>query len=242
MPVIADDLTHWNDIFNWRQHHYQLISESTSGSNAIVANLGSQASVQTMIKFGKVARKHNLLSVAQKSIQGIENVSSADCFQKILQTVKCSIQLANYSENSQNDLVEALNALESVNMEHIPAEQKAELTAYKGYMYTYLGRSPEANKSFALATDLCDNSNKAWALYGEYLEIVFSRNPKLHSMGISAITCFLHASRDQSETKTRKYLAKAIWLLTYEGTRAEMLKVFENYMLGAPTLNWLPCK
>lgn len=59
-------------------------------------------------------------------------------------------------------------------------------------------------------------------------------------MGVSAITCFLHASREQSETKTRKYLAKVIWLLTYEETRVEMLKVFENYMLGAPTLNWLP--
>lgn len=135
MPLIADDLTHWNDIFTWRQHHYQLLSESTAGSNAIVANLGSQASAQTLIKFGKVARKHNLLSVAQKSIQGIETVSSvSDCFQKIVQNVKCSIQLAQCSENSQNDLTEALKSLELVNIEIFSAEQKAELTAYKGYL------------------------------------------------------------------------------------------------------------
>lgn len=25
LPVIADDLTHWSDIFTWRQHHYQFI-------------------------------------------------------------------------------------------------------------------------------------------------------------------------------------------------------------------------
>lgn len=25
LPVIADDLIHWNDIFTWRQHHYQFI-------------------------------------------------------------------------------------------------------------------------------------------------------------------------------------------------------------------------
>lgn len=243
IPVIADDLTHWNDIFTWRQHHYQLIADSTTSSNTIVANLGSQAAAKTMIKFGKIARKHNLLSVAQKLLQGIDTIPSlpvSECFQKIVQNVKCSIQLAQCSENSQNDLTEALKSLDSVNIELFTPEQKAELVAYKGYFYTYLGRSPEANKSFALAVDLCDNSNKAWALYGEYLEIVFSRNPKLHSMGVSAITCFFHASRDQSETKIRKYLAKIIWLLTYEETRVEMLKVFENYMLGVPTLNWLP--
>lgn len=243
LPVIADDLTHWNDIFTWRQHHYQLITDSTSGTNSIVANLGSQASAQTMVKFGKIARKHNLLTVSQKSLQGIDGVASvpvSDCFQKVVQNVKCSLQLAQYSDNSQNDLMEALKTIESVNMDLFPVENKAVLHGYKGYLYTYLGRSPEANKSFAHAIDLCDNANKAWALYGEYLEIIFSRNPKLHSMGISATTCFFHASRDQSETKTRKYLAKVIWLLTYDETRAEMLKVFENYMLGVPTLNWLP--
>lgn len=243
LPIIADDLTHWNDIFTWRQHHYQLIMESTPGNNAIVANLGSQASAQTMIKFGKIARKHNLLSVSQKSLQRIDSILSvpvSDCFQKVVQNVKCSVQLAQFSDDSQVELSEALKTIESVNMELFPAENKAVLQAYKGYLNTYLGRSPEANKSFAHAVELCDNSNKSWALYGEYLEMVFTSNPKLTSMGVSAITCFFHAARDQSETKTRKYLAKVIWLLTYEDTRPEMLKVFENYMLGVPTLNWLP--
>ena len=25
LPMISDDLSHWSDIFTWRQHHYQLI-------------------------------------------------------------------------------------------------------------------------------------------------------------------------------------------------------------------------
>lgn len=243
LPVIADDLTHWNDIFTWRQHHYQLITESTSGSSSIVSNLGSQAAAQTMVKFVKIARKHNMLSVAQKSILEMDNIGSipvSDCFQKVVQKVKCSLQLAQVADNQQNDLCEALNSIETANMDIFPAENTAVLGAYKGYLNTYLGRSAEASKAFTLAVDVCDSSNKAWALYGEYLDIIFTRNPKLLSKGTSAITCFLHASRDQSETKTRKYLAKVIWLLTYEETRPEMLKAFENYMLGVPTLNWLP--
>ena len=28
LPVLADDLSHWSDIFTWRQHHYQAIVSS----------------------------------------------------------------------------------------------------------------------------------------------------------------------------------------------------------------------
>lgn len=53
-----------------------------------------------------------------------------------------------------------------------------------------------------------DTLVKAWALWGEYLEHLFTRNPKQLSIGVSAITCFLHACRHQNESKSRKYLAK----------------------------------
>lgn len=25
LPILSDDLSHWSDIFAWRQHHYQFI-------------------------------------------------------------------------------------------------------------------------------------------------------------------------------------------------------------------------
>ena len=48
---------------------------------------------------------------------------------------------------------------------------------------------------------------KAWAMWGDYLENIFvkERQPQL---GVSAITCYLHACRHQNESKSRKYLAK----------------------------------
>lgn len=27
LPVISDDLSHWSDIFTWRQHHYQFVTQ-----------------------------------------------------------------------------------------------------------------------------------------------------------------------------------------------------------------------
>ena len=32
LPVIADDLSHWSDIFTWRQHHYQFIVDHYTDS------------------------------------------------------------------------------------------------------------------------------------------------------------------------------------------------------------------
>ena len=33
LPVIADDLSHWSDIFTWRQHHYQIITSHLENQN-----------------------------------------------------------------------------------------------------------------------------------------------------------------------------------------------------------------
>lgn len=40
LPVIADDLSHWSDIFTWRQHHYQFIVNhyTDSGENQVREN------------------------------------------------------------------------------------------------------------------------------------------------------------------------------------------------------------
>ena len=53
-----------------------------------------------------------------------------------------------------------------------------------------------------------DTLVKAWALWGEYMEAAFIREPSSMSTGVSAITCFLHACRHQKENKSRKYLSK----------------------------------
>ena len=40
--------------------------------------------------------------------------------------------------------------------------------------------------------------------------------PRNLTLGVSAVTCYLHACRNQSEAKCRKYLARIIWMLTYD--------------------------
>lgn len=87
LPVIADDLSHWSDIFTWRQHHYQIINaylEKHPEPNPNQNSLGTHASAQAMIHFGRIARKQNLTSVCQDSlsrIYTIPEVPIVDCFQ-----------------------------------------------------------------------------------------------------------------------------------------------------------------
>ena len=119
LPIISDDLSHWSEIFTWRQHHYKFIashygSEQKSGGGAGGSGsgaggsgndqqasshsmLGVHASAQAIIHFGKIARKHNLTSVCVESLSKIYTIASVpivDCFQKIRQQVKCYVQTA----------------------------------------------------------------------------------------------------------------------------------------------------
>lgn len=52
LPVIADDLSHWSDVFTWRQHHYQFIlshydSQHDQANNS-QSTLGTHASAQVI--------------------------------------------------------------------------------------------------------------------------------------------------------------------------------------------------
>lgn len=68
-----------------------------------------------------------------------------------------------------------------------------------------------------------DTSPKVWALYGEYLEQVFTKDPRNIHPGINAMCCFLHACRHQNEPKARKYLAKILWLLSYDDDKGRLV-------------------
>lgn len=77
------------------------------------------------------------------------------------------------------------------------------------FFFKYTGRSEEANRSFSVAVQMHDTLVKGWALWGDFMEQQFTKtSPPNISTGISAVTCFLHACRNQNESRSRKYLAK----------------------------------
>ena len=237
LPVVADDLSHWSDIFTWRQHHYQIITSRLESSD-----LGPHASAQTIIQFGKIARKQNLTNVCQNLLSRIHTIPTVpvvDCFQKIRQEVKCFMQMAS-NGGGRNDLIEALEVIETTNIKYFKQEIVAEIYVLKGLLLSQIGRSDDANKAFSAAVQMHDTLIKAWALWGDYLEGIFVRDPRQTSIGVSAMTCFLHACRHQNESKSRKYLAKVIWLLSYDNSREKLMEALDKYAVAVPPLQWLP--
>lgn len=100
LPIISDQLSHWSEIFHWRQHHYQYLSTNFHNQSM----LGVHANAQSIVHFGKIARKHNLVNVCLDTlgkIFAISSIPTVDCFQKIRQHIKCYIHLASITDRSQ---------------------------------------------------------------------------------------------------------------------------------------------
>ena len=137
--------------------------------------------------------------------------------------VKCYLQMSSLMEN--NELQEAMEVIESTNLKYFTKEMVAEFMALKGSFLAQIGHSEDANKCFSASVQLHDGLVKAWALWAEYLDQLFAKDRNL-TLGLSALTCYLHACRNQSEGKCRKYLASIIYMLSYDdekGTLAEVI-------------------
>lgn len=138
------------------------------------------------------------------------------------------------------EIAQALEVLQTTNLQFFHRDQIAEYLALKGQVLAYSGNSEEANKAFSAATQLQDTLVKAWALWGDYLEQIFTREPRQINLGVNAIVCFLHASRHQNESRSRKYLAKVLWLLSYDDEKSSLMEALDKYAVGVLPLHWLP--
>ncbi|KAM4631836.1 transformation/transcription domain-associated protein isoform 1-T1 [Discoglossus pictus] len=244
LPIVSDDLSHWSSIFMWRQHHYQAIVNAYDNStqhdpSSNNAMLGVHASASAIIQYGKIARKQGLVNVSLdilSRIHTIPTVPIVDCFQKIRQQVKCYLQLAGVM--GKNECMQGLEVIESTNLKYFTKEMTAEFYALKGMFLAQINKSDDANKAFSAAVQMHDVLVKAWAMWGDYLENIFVKDRQLQ-VGVSAITCYLHACRHQNESKSRKYLAKVLWLLSFDDDKNTLADAVDKYCIGVPPIQWL---
>jgi len=248
LPLQCDDLVHWSDVFMWRHHHYQAIvaayenlsTQMPDSQSSNHAMLGVHASAWSIIYYGYIARKHGLTGVCLDSLSRIHTIPSVpivDCFQKIRQQVKCYLQMAGIM--GKQELQEGLEVIESTNLRYFSKEMTAEFFALKGMFLAQVSRSEEANKAFSEAVQMHDTLVKAWALWGDYLDNLFILERNM-TLGIYALICYLHACRSNHETKCRKYLARSLWLLTFDDEKGTLAETLEKYCIGVHPAHWLP--
>lgn len=228
---------------------------------ASVAMQGAHFSAQGIISFGTIARKQGSLNVCLDAINRIHTMPSVpifDCYQKIRQQVKCYLQMPLSPDKSE--LLDGIDIIECTNLKFFQKEYVAEFYTYKGIFLSRLGRHEDANKAFSAAAQLHDQIPKVWSAWGQYLETRFTQdftqsyegftiNSNNYSnrqmdLGVSAVTCYLQTCRFHPEPKARKYIAKILWLLSFDNQKGDLVELLNKYSGSnreymIPPQNWI---
>ncbi|KAK6203402.1 FAT domain-containing protein, partial [Scheffersomyces amazonensis] len=247
LPNIWDDINLWNDLVVWRQHAFQVINnvyiplipvlqQSNSGGNAnSYAYRGYHEIAWVINRFAHVARKHNMPDVCIKELTRIyqlPNIEIQEAFLKLKEQVKCHYQ-------NPNELNTGLDVISSTNLVYFATQQKAEFFTLKGMFLNKLNQKDEANKAFATSVQIDLNLSKAWAEWGMFNDRRFKENPNDMVYANNAVTCYLSAAGLYKNGKTRKLLARILWLISLDDTSGTLAQAFENFRGEVPVWYWI---
>ena len=171
LPNLHDDINVWSDLVAWRQnvfsainkHYLPLIQQgqgSTQGSSSNTFGYRGFHEIAWIInRFAHVARKHDLLDVAQASLTRIyelPNIEISEAFLKLREEARCRLQVPD-------KLHDGLNLINNTNLLYFSNPQKAEFYTLKGMFYSALGDAKEAENAFCQAVNMDMALPKAWA-------------------------------------------------------------------------------
>ncbi|KAL7750961.1 transcription-associated protein 1 [Sorochytrium milnesiophthora] len=249
LPNMWDDINVWSDLVAWRQHIFGAINRaynpllnlplqpqnSDTGSGNTFAYRGYHETAWIVNRFAHVARSHKLTSVCMNylpKIYTLPNIEIVEAFLKLKEQCKC------YLENPGEYII-ALDVINNTNMVYFDKQQKAEFYALKGRFLAYLGHADDADRSFATAVSTEIHLPKAWAAWGMFQDKIFKDDPEQIDAGCNALLCFLQAAGLYNNGRSRKYLARVLWLLSMDNEQGSMMQVFESYRGETPLWYWI---
>jgi transformation/transcription domain-associated protein len=188
LPLINDDISYWNDIFTWRQYHYEAFTrfyekqsltqqQGTNQTGNIQQNSGANhamhgvhAIAHGIVHFGKIARKQHLYELCLATLNRIhlkQSVPIIDCYLKVKQEIKCYVNAFEYLTGPQ--AADILEIIEATNLRYFTRENVAELLSLKGQYLQTSGKYDDANYLYSFSIYLNDNQPKLWGTWGDYL-------------------------------------------------------------------------
>lgn len=247
LPNTWDDINIWNDLVTWRQHAFQVINkvympfipilqQSNSGGNAnSYAYRGFHEIAWVINRFAHVARKQNMPEVCIKELTRIyqlPNIEIQEAFLKLKEQVKCHYQ-------NPNELNTGLDVISNTNLVYFAAQQKAEFFTLKGMFLNKLNQKDEANKAFATSVQIDLNLAKAWAEWGMFNDRRFKESPNDMVYANNAISCYLQAAGLYNSGKTRKLLARILWLIGLDDASGTLAQAFDSFRGEVPVWYWI---
>ena len=246
LPNTWDDINIWNDLVTWRQHAFQVINKvympfipmlqnSADGLTNSHAYRGFHEIAWVINRFAHVCRKHSMPDVCIQQLTKIyqlPNIEIQEAFLKLKEQVKCHYQ-------NPNELNTALDVIRNTNLVYFATQQKAEFFTLKGIFLSKLNQNDEANKAFATLVQIDLNLPKAWAEWGVFSEKRYKENPTDLMYANNAISCYLQAAGLYKNSKTRKLLARILWLISLDDASATLAQAFENFKGEVPVWYWI---
>lgn len=247
LPNTWDDINIWNDLVTWRQHAFQVINkvympfipilqQTNSGGNAnSYAYRGFHEIAWVINRFAHVARKHGMSDVCINQLTKIyqlPNIEIQEAFLKLKEQVKCHYQ-------NPNELNTGLDVISNTNLVYFATQQKAEFFTLKGMFLNKLNQRDEANKAFATSVQIDLNLPKAWAEWGMFNDRRFKENPSDMVYANNAISCYLQAAGLYKNGKTRKLLARILWLISLDDSAGTLAQAFDNFRGEVPVWYWI---
>ncbi|KAI9362471.1 FAT domain-containing protein, partial [Zopfochytrium polystomum] len=249
LPNMWDDINLWSDLVHWRQHIFSLINKAylplipqlsqppANPNNPTIsyAYRGYHETAWIINRFSHIARKHQLMDVCISSLSKIytlPNIEIPEAFYKLREQAKCHFQ-------SPAEYATGLDVINNTNLMYFSNAQKAEFWTLKGIFLSKLKLNPEANTALSSANMIDTSLAKGWAAWGQFNDELFKTKPKEIKHGVSAVSCYLHAAGIYSNGRSRKYIARLLWLLSLDDEGQSMMKVYENFKGETPLWFWI---
>lgn len=241
LPNHWDDINIWSELVAWRQHVFGVINKSNQpmtdqqpGGNTL-AYRGFHEIAWIINRFAHVARKHGLINVcisALTKIYTLPNIEIHDAFLKLREQAKCYV-------NNKAELATGLEVINNTNLGYFQQSQRAEFFALKGIFLSRMGLHEDANQAFSSALQIDVNLGKAWSAWGRYNDAMFKAKPDDYQLAANAINSYLNAVSLYKNARCRKYLARALWLLSQDDATGTIAKSFESYKGDMSPWYWI---
>ncbi|KAK1760697.1 hypothetical protein QBC47DRAFT_408753 [Echria macrotheca] len=244
LPNTWDDILAWQDLVTWRQHIFSLINntylhllpqQTQNPGGASFAYRGYHETAWIINRFAHVARKHNLPEVCINQLSRIytlPNIEIQEAFLKLREQAKCHYQ-------NPEELGSGLDVINNTNLNYFSAQQKAEFYTLKGMFLEKLNKKDEADQAYGTALYYDISAPKAWAEWGYFNDRKFKTDPTDHAAAKQALTSYLQAASSYKNHKSRKLIARILWLLSLDDTNGTIASGFDDFKGETPIWYWI---
>lgn len=245
LPNIWDDITAWQDLVTWRQHIFNLINQTylqllpqqgqQNAGGASFAYRGFHETAWIINRFAHVARKHSLPEVCINQLSRIytlPNIEIQEAFLKLREQARC------HYENPE-ELNSGLDVINNTNLNYFNPQQKAEFYTLKGMFLEKLKHKEEADAAYGTALYFDIGAAKAWAEWGYFNDRKFKEDPSDLNAARQALTSYLQAASSYKSAKSRKLLARILWLLSLDDAKGSIAAGFDDFKGETPTWYWI---